>query len=69
LPKAKDHPEAVAGRVAEAAGDVADLDDPVDGFGAAIVRASGGEVGQELLGPGRVRPRRPISGPGQAGDP
>jgi len=33
-----------------------ELDDPVDGLGAAVVRASGGEVGQELLGPGPQRP-------------
>ena len=48
----QDHSESVVGRVAEAAGDTAvEFDDPVDGFGAAVVGAAGGEVGQELVFP------------------
>ena len=49
----QDHPLPVVARVAEPAGDAAvELDDPVDGLGAAVVGAAGGEVGQELRRPG-----------------
>jgi hypothetical protein len=49
----EDHLEPVVGWVAEASGDAAvELDDAVDGFGAAVAGASGGEVGQELFAPG-----------------
>jgi hypothetical protein len=50
----QDHPKSVVGGVAEPAGDAAvEFDDAVDGFGAAVVGSGGGEVGQELLAPGR----------------
>lgn len=44
----EEHAEAVVLSVAVAAGEAAvEFDDSVDGFGAAVVRAAGGEVGQE----------------------
>jgi len=44
------------------AGDaVVQFDDPVDGLGPAVVRAAGGEVGEELLAPG-------AQGAAEAGD-
>jgi hypothetical protein len=41
--------ESVVGWVGEGSGDAAvELDDAVDGLGATVVRAAGGEVGQGL---------------------
>ena len=58
----EEHPEPVVVAVAEAAGDaVVELDEAVDGFGAAVVRAGGGEVGQERLAP-------LLQAPAEAGD-
>jgi len=63
----EEHAEAVVVAVAEAAGDAAvELDEAVDGFGAAVVCAGGGEVDQERLAPLLQGPaRRAISGIGQ----
>ncbi len=48
----EEHAEAVVVQVAVAAGEAAvEFDDAVDGFGAAVVRAAGGEVGQERVAP------------------
>src|SRR5690606_37293276 len=49
------HPKAVALAVAEPAGDAVELDEAVHGFGAAVVRAGGVEVGQERLPPALQR--------------
>ena len=52
----------VVGEVAEAVGEEAGLlDDAVDGLGAGVGDASGGEVGQQLLPPG-------AQGPAEAGE-
>ena len=51
--RGQDHSESVVGGVAEAAGDPpVEFDDAVDRFGAAVVGAAGGEVGEELFAPG-----------------
>ena len=48
----QEHAEAVVGQVAVAAGEAAvELDDAVDGFGAAVVGSAGGEVGEERVLP------------------
>ena len=56
------HAQAVVVAVAEAAGDAAvELNEAVDGFGAAVGGAGGVEVGQELAAP-------LLEGPAEAGD-
>src|SRR5690606_11044058 len=58
----EEHAEAIIVAVAEAAGEASvEFDDPVHGFGAAVVRSAGGEVGQECGLPA-------AQGAAQAGD-
>ena len=58
----EEHSEAVVVGVAEPSGDAAvEFDEPVDGFGSAVVGAAGGEVAQE-----RVAPL--VQGAAEAGD-
>lgn len=48
----EEHAEAVVVAVAEPSGEAAvEFDDPVDRFGAAVVRAAGGEVREERVPP------------------